>query len=66
MNPRFEPVRIYGAITALVALAVHYMPDLPSELILAFVAAVLGVGTEATRRRTHSRAWVDAQTADES
>jgi hypothetical protein len=39
-----NPVRIYGVVAAALALVAHYVPDLPSPLILALAAALLGVG----------------------
>jgi hypothetical protein len=36
--------RFYAVLVALVALAAHFVPDLPSELILAVAAALLGLG----------------------
>lgn len=39
---RNNAVRIYAVVVALVALAVHYSPNLPVDLILAVVAALLG------------------------
>ncbi|MEW2034910.1 hypothetical protein AB0901_30965 [Streptomyces roseifaciens] len=46
---RTHPARIYAVLVAAVALVAHYIPDLPSPLILALAAAVLGVG-EAVQR----------------
>lgn len=45
-----EPVRLYAIAAAVVALVSHFVPDLPSVLVLALVAAVLGVG-EGVRSR---------------
>ena len=39
-----NPVRIYAVATAALALVAHYVEDLPTALVLALVAAVLGVG----------------------
>lgn len=39
-----NPVRIYAIVTAAVALLGHYVQDIPTALVLALVAAVLGVG----------------------
>ena len=41
---RNNPVRIYAVVAAALALVAHYVPDLPSPLILALAAALLGVG----------------------
>ncbi|WP_369376103.1 hypothetical protein [Streptomyces sp. cg36] len=46
---RTHPARIYAVLVAALALVVHYVPDLPSALILALAAAVLGMG-EAVQR----------------
>lgn len=48
---KVEPVRAYAFAVALVALVAIYVPSLPSAAILAVVAAALGVGGEAVRRR---------------
>ena len=39
-----EPVRVYAVVVAVLALVQHYVADLPTPLILAVVAALLGVG----------------------
>lgn len=39
-----NPVRLYAAAVAVVALVAHYVEDLPAPLILGLVAAILGVG----------------------
>lgn len=39
-----NPVRLYAVATAALALVAHYVPDLPSALVLALVAALLGIG----------------------
>ncbi|MFF2406710.1 hypothetical protein [Streptomyces sp. NPDC058092] len=41
--------RIYAVAVALVALVAHFVPDLPSALILGVAAALLGTG-EAVQR----------------
>ncbi|WP_282793684.1 hypothetical protein [Streptomyces sp. CC224B] len=41
--------RIYAVLVAVLALVAHYLPDLPTALILGVGAAVLGVG-EAVQR----------------
>ncbi len=41
--------RLYAILTAVLALVAHYVPDLPSVLLLAVAAAVLGTG-EAVQR----------------
>ncbi|OKH90470.1 hypothetical protein [Streptomyces uncialis] len=41
--------RLYAVLTAVLALTAHYMPSLPSALILGIAAAVLGTG-EAVQR----------------
>lgn len=39
-----NPVRIYSIAIAVLALVQHYAVDLPTPLIAALVAAVLGIG----------------------
>ncbi|MFE3591957.1 hypothetical protein ACFXOY_31140 [Streptomyces niveus] len=41
--------RLYAVLVAVLALVAHYVPSLPSALILAVAAAVLGAG-EAVQR----------------
>lgn len=64
---RSHPARIYAVLVAALALVVHYVPDLPSALILALAAAVLGIG-EAVQRTEDSKtaaAGEDDQADDE-
>ncbi|MEW2635756.1 hypothetical protein AB0903_29985 [Streptomyces sp. NPDC048389] len=44
-----HPARLYAVAVAALALVAHYFPELPSALVLALVAAVLGTG-EAVQR----------------
>lgn len=44
-----HPARIYAVAVAALALVAHYVPELPSALVLGLVAAVLGTG-EAVQR----------------
>ncbi|MEU5160452.1 hypothetical protein AB0G74_12685 [Streptomyces sp. NPDC020875] len=44
-----HPARIYAVAAASLALVVHYVPSLPSALVLGLVGAVLGTG-EAVQR----------------
>ncbi|MFD3638719.1 hypothetical protein [Streptomyces griseus] len=44
-----HPARIYAVAVAALALVAHYVPALPSTLVLGLVAAVLGTG-EAIQR----------------
>ncbi|MFD7070355.1 hypothetical protein ACFV97_24330 [Streptomyces sp. NPDC059913] len=46
---RTHPARIYAVAVAALALVAHYVPELPSALVLGLVAAVLGTG-EAVQR----------------
>ncbi|UFQ15501.1 MULTISPECIES: hypothetical protein [Streptomyces] len=39
-----HPARIYAMAVAALALVAHYVPELPSALVLGLVAAVLGTG----------------------
>jgi len=51
-NPlKMEPVRLFAIASAALALAAFYAPALPVPLILGLIAAVLGVGSEVTRRQ---------------
>ncbi|MER5862214.1 hypothetical protein [Kitasatospora sp. NPDC002040] len=50
-----HPARIYAVLVAALALVAHYVPSLPSALVLGLAAAVLGTG-EAVQR------WEDAKT----
>ncbi|MFI2242385.1 hypothetical protein [Streptomyces chrestomyceticus] len=53
--------RLYAIAVALVALVAHFVPELPSELALGLVAAILGVG-EAVQR-TEDRKTAEAYLA---
>jgi hypothetical protein len=44
-----EPVRLYAVAAAVMAIAAHYFPDIPTVLWLGLVAAFLGIGEEAVR-----------------
>ncbi|MFJ7061095.1 hypothetical protein ACIQVA_25790 [Streptomyces microflavus] len=44
-----HPARLYAVVVAALALVAHYVPELPSALVLGLVAAVLGTG-EAVQR----------------
>lgn len=46
---RTHAARLYAVAVAGIALVAHYEPDMPSELVIGVVAAVLGVG-EAVQR----------------
>nr|BEK66822.1 hypothetical protein KPHV_40490 [Kitasatospora purpeofusca] len=48
---RAHAARIYALAVAVLALLVHFVPELPSALVLGVVAAALGVG-EAVHRVT--------------
>lgn len=41
---RRNPVRVYAAVSAALALAANYWPALPVPLILAWVVSILGAG----------------------
>ncbi|MER5638415.1 hypothetical protein ABT095_15820 [Kitasatospora sp. NPDC002227] len=49
-----HPARIYAVVVAALALVAHYVPSLPSALVLALVAAVLGTG-EAVQRTENAK-----------
>ncbi|MFF1377540.1 hypothetical protein [Streptomyces sp. NPDC058308] len=44
-----HPARLYAVVVAALALVAHYVPELPSALVLGLVAAALGTG-EAVQR----------------
>lgn len=48
---RFHAARLYALAVAVLALVAHFVPELPSALVLGVVAAALGVG-EAVHRVT--------------
>lgn len=50
---RAHAARIYALVVAVLALVAHYVPELPSALVLGVVAAALGFG-EAVHRVTGS------------
>ncbi|MGW3229407.1 hypothetical protein [Kitasatospora sp. NPDC001095] len=52
-----HPARLYAVLVAALALVAHYVPSLPSALVLALAAAVLGVGESVQRVE-------DSKTAD--
>lgn len=58
--PNLEPVRWYAIAAAVVALVVHYVPDVPGPLVLGLVAALLGVGEKAVRSAVTPMARVRA------
>ncbi|MFF3552927.1 hypothetical protein ACFYXL_05865 [Streptomyces tsukubensis] len=39
-----HPARLSAAVAAALALVAHYVPSLPTELVVALVAAILGTG----------------------
>ncbi|MFJ6137493.1 hypothetical protein [Kitasatospora sp. NPDC092286] len=49
-----HPARIYAVFVAALALVAHYIPSLPSALVLALAAAVLGTG-EAVQRAENDK-----------
>ena len=49
---RAHAMRIYAVVAALLALVIHYLPDLPSDLIMGVVAALLGIGEAMQRTRS--------------
>ncbi|MCX5398474.1 hypothetical protein [Streptomyces sp. NBC_00102] len=49
-----HPARIYAVVVAALALVAHYVPGLPSALVLGLVAAVLGTG-EAVQRTENGK-----------
>lgn len=53
-----NPARVYAVVVAALALVAFYVPAVPTELVLALVAAVLGLG-EAVQR-TENRKTAEA------
>ena len=60
-----HPARIYAVAVAALALVAHYFPELPSALILALGAAVLGTG-EAVQRTEDAKTAVAGEGAKAS
>ncbi|MFJ1789554.1 hypothetical protein ACIOML_35250 [Streptomyces anulatus] len=60
-----HPARIYAVLVAALALVVHYVPELPSALILALAAAVLGTGEAVQRAEDRKTAGAGEGTEDE-
>ncbi|MFF2543982.1 hypothetical protein ACFVUY_15605 [Kitasatospora sp. NPDC058063] len=52
-----HPARLYAVLVAALTLVAHYVPSMPSALVLALAAAVLGVGESVQRVE-------DAKTSD--
>ncbi|MGW2860826.1 hypothetical protein [Streptomyces sp. NPDC001205] len=62
---RTHPARIYAVLVAALALVVHYVPDLPSALILGLAAAVLGMG-EAVQRTENIKTTAAGEVEDQA
>lgn len=60
-----HPARIYAVAVAALALVAHYVPELPSALVLGLVAAVLGVGEAVQRTEDRKTAGAGEGTEDE-
>lgn len=58
-NLKNNPVRIMGVISAVLALVAHYVPDLPTVLLLAIAAAILGTGEAVRAKVTPVRKYSD-------
>lgn len=58
-----HPARIYAVLVAALALVAHYVPDLPSALVLGLAAAVLGTGEAVQRAEDRKTAEAAAQPA---
>jgi hypothetical protein len=50
-----NPVRLYGILVTGMAIVTFYLPDLPTALLLAFLAAILGVGEKVRANVTPMR-----------
>lgn len=55
-----NPARVYAVVVAALALTAFYLPNLPTELLLGVVAAVLGLGeaVQRTENRKTAQAFV--------
>ncbi|GGV54243.1 hypothetical protein [Streptomyces spectabilis] len=62
---RTHPARIYAVAVAALALVAHYVPELPSALVLGLVAAVLGTGEAVQRAENAKTAGTTAAGEDE-
>ncbi|MER5304596.1 hypothetical protein ABT039_34730 [Streptomyces lasiicapitis] len=62
---RNHPARIYAVAVAALALVAHYVPDLPSALILGLAAAVLGTGEAVQRAEDRKTTAAGEPTEDE-
>ncbi|MFE4610006.1 hypothetical protein ACFRK5_16905 [Streptomyces niveus] len=61
-----HPARIYAVAVAALALVAHYVPELPSPLVLGLVAAVLGTGEAVQRAEDNKTAAAgESDQADE-
>lgn len=56
-----EPVRLYAIASAVVALAVNYVPSLPDVLILGLVSALLGLGGVTVRKAVTPNRTVESK-----
>lgn len=56
-----NPVRVYTVVIALVAFGSRYIVDFPTDLVLALVAAVLGIGGEVTNRKVTANRLLDVE-----
>ncbi|MEV7582224.1 hypothetical protein [Streptomyces erythrochromogenes] len=56
-----HPARIYAVAVAALALVAHYVPELPSALILGLAAAVLGTGEAVQRTEDRKTAGAVAE-----
>jgi predicted regulator of Ras-like GTPase activity (Roadblock/LC7/MglB family) len=58
-----HPARIYAVLVAALPILAHFLPDVPTEAVLAVAAAILGTG-EAVQRventKTADAYWADA------
>lgn len=54
-----EPVRIFSILAALLPLGAYYGLDLPAELILPVIAAILGVGEVVRSQVTPTRKLIN-------
>ncbi|MFI7357158.1 hypothetical protein ACIBTP_24885 [Streptomyces avidinii] len=55
-----HPARIYAVAVAALALVAHYIPELPTALILGLAAAVLGIGEAVQRTEDQKTATAGA------
>lgn len=59
----FTPIRLYAILSAIIAIVAHYLPDIPTPLFLALVAAVLGLPAVAAEKTVQAKTETAKQEA---